>query len=181
MMVLAFEVRQRRFGQVKEGEDIGAKGPFELLGADLLNALLRVLLSRIIDQDIKTTECGKRLFYGVTAPLLISNVTHDRQTTAAFSLNLAFRLFGIAVLIKVHDRDIGSLGCEREGYRSPNAAVAAGDQGRFPREFAAAAVARVLCARARRHLRLHTRLMILMLRRVLLRIMLHCVLRSLSN
>jgi hypothetical protein len=45
-------------GHVKEGEEIGAEGALELLSADLLNALLRVLLGCIIDQDIEATEGG---------------------------------------------------------------------------------------------------------------------------
>lgn len=43
---------QGRLDQVELGEEVGAEGALELLGADLLDALLRVPFRGVVNQDI---------------------------------------------------------------------------------------------------------------------------------
>lgn len=51
--------RIKRTGQVEVGEDVGAEGAIQLLGRDVHDARLAVLLRGVVDQDICRMEITK--------------------------------------------------------------------------------------------------------------------------
>jgi hypothetical protein len=60
-------MRQCRLRHEEVGEDIGPEGLLQLFGGDLLQRRLRVLLRRVVDQDIELAELLQRAVDRLTA------------------------------------------------------------------------------------------------------------------
>ncbi len=158
-------MRQRRFGQEEHREDVGPEGPLQLLGADLFDAVLRVLLCRVVDQNIELTQLADRLLNDLLAVGFVADVTGDGDAAAPLLLDLALGLLGVLLLIEVGNRHIGAFLGEVNRHRAADPGVATGNQCDLTLELPAASVAGILRHRLRRHLRFDARLLVLLLRR----------------
>src|SRR4051812_43428786 len=120
-------VLKRLARRVKVGENICAKRPFQLLGSNFEQRLLRMLLRRIVDENIKLAELFDRQRNGVGAKLRIAHVARDKHTASTYLFNSMFRGMRILMLVKVHNRDIGALAGKQKRDRSTNPAIASSD------------------------------------------------------
>ena len=138
------EVRQRGLGHEELAEDVGPERALELLGGDLLDRILGVLLGGVVDQDLEMPELVHRLADGIAAEGFVADVAGDGQAAAALLLDPLAGLGGVLVLVQVDDGDVGALAGEGDGDGAADAAVAAGDEGHLPLELARAAAGTAL-------------------------------------
>src|SRR5690606_35311653 len=123
------EVRKRRLRQVEHREDVGAEGTLELLGRNLLDRLLRVLLARVVDEDVEAAESADRPLDERAAMRLLSDVAGDEETGAAgILLDEPLRFLGILMLVEIGDDDLRAFAREGDRDGAPDAAVAAGHE-----------------------------------------------------
>ena len=131
-------------------EDVRTEGPFELLGSDLLDRILHVLLGGVIDQYIQVDEIGDCSADCVPAEGFGADVAGDGQAAAASSrLDPPLGLLGVLVLVEVDDRDVGTFPGKRDGGGPADPAVAAGDDGDLVLELIGAAARAPLRIRPR--------------------------------
>src|SRR5262249_48317904 len=146
-------------------EDVRLEGALELLRADPIDGLLRVLFARIVDEHIETAELSNCLLDGLPADRRVANVAAEEKKARPMLLDQLPRLLGVAVLVEVDPGHVRSLLREGNRHRAADAAIAAGDQGNAPMELVAARLGVVLCLRSWPHLAFETGLPVLGLRR----------------
>ena len=108
---------------------------------------------RVVDQDVQLAECRNGLFHGLLAKVEALDVARNQEAAPALGLDVALGFFRIFVLVQVHDGHVGAFAREQHRDGPADAGVAAGDDGDFPVELAAALVRLGHEARALRHLR----------------------------
>ena len=121
-------VAQRVFGHEEEAEDIGAEGALDLPGVDLADVLGLVLLGRVIDQNIETTELPHGLLDRIAAKFLVADVAGHLDRAAALLLDRRDGLIGVLVLLQVNDGDLGAFPRHRHRDRPADAGIATCDQ-----------------------------------------------------
>src|SRR5690606_35350016 len=156
------EVWQRRLGHLEHAEDVGAEGLFPLLLGDVLEALLRVLLGGVVDQDVEPAERGYRLIDHLAADILVGHVAGEGQAAAPLLLYHAACFVGILILIQIEDHHIGALACEQHRHRAADAAVAARDDRHLVLQLAGGLVILATEFRARCHFIFLARLRLLL-------------------
>src|SRR5687768_2912598 len=122
------QMTHRGLGQIEHRKDVRPERTLELLGRDVRDLLLRMLLRRVVHEDVEATEILYDTSDRALAERLVANVTRDEQAPATLLLDETLRLLRVIVLVQVDDADIGALFGERDRDRAPDAAVAARDQ-----------------------------------------------------
>ena len=151
---------------VEHREDVGPERALQLFRADVLQAILRVLLAGIVDQEVEPAERLDRSGHGFAAENLLTDIARDREAAPALLLDQRLGRLGVRVLVEIDDGDVRPLLGEPDRDRATDAAVTAGDQGGLTLELAGAPVVPHLRAGLWHHLRAQTRLPVLLLRRV---------------
>ena len=64
---------------VEIAEDVGAEGSLDLIGRDLLDLVLRMLLGGIVDEHVEPAEALDDLVDGGTAEIGIAHIAGDCQ------------------------------------------------------------------------------------------------------
>jgi hypothetical protein len=153
------------FGHEEHRKDVSAKSSLQLLLRDLGNALLRVLLCGVVDQDVDAAEFSSGSLNRIFTKLLATNVAGEQQAFAPFSFDQPLRFPGIPVLVEINDGDVRTFLRQKNCNGTANSAVTAGDQRDFTPQFLAANIFAGTGARLRPHFVLTTRLPSLVLRR----------------
>ena len=96
-------------------------------GADVGQALLRVLFRGVVHQHVELAKLLHRPLHQLLAEPLVADVARVREAAPAFRLDETLRLLRVAVLVQVGDRDVGAFAREQDGDCTPDAAIAAGD------------------------------------------------------
>src|SRR5687768_7528012 len=161
-------MRQRRLRHKKHRKDVGPKRALELILRDLLDRLLRVLLGRIVNENVKTAKLSYHTLDRVPAKPLLSDVSGDGHTSTSFLFDQSFRLLSVFVFVQIEDRHIGALSRECDGDSPAHAAVAAPNHGDFLPQLAAPTIARVFSPWTGRHFGFEAGSALLLLRRLLL-------------
>src|SRR5215211_87245 len=157
------QVGERRPGQVEDAEHVGAEGLLELVGADVLEPLLLVLLAGVVDEHVERTELRHGALHGLRAERLVADIAGDGYRASPLPLDERLRLLRILVLVEVGDRHVAALAGEENRHRAADPAVAAGDKRDLAVELAASAVLRGKGLGPRLHLVLEPRLARLLL------------------
>jgi len=118
-------VGKRGLGHKEVAEDIRPECAFELLFRDVLDALLRMLLSSIVDEDVKVTELFDSLLHGGLAELLAAHVSCDREAFPALGFDQPAGLFRVGLFIEIDDCDVCAHFRKEYGDCSADSAVAA--------------------------------------------------------
>ena len=122
-------MRECRLAGVEQREDVRAERALELLGGDVLEALVGHLVGGVVDEDVDPAELGDRSLDDVAAIRLVGHVARQRDAGAFRILDEPQRRVRVVLLLgEVRDRDVGALARERQRYGSADAGVAAGDQ-----------------------------------------------------
>src|SRR5690606_10156522 len=108
----------------------------QLFRRDVDDAVGRMLLGGIVDEDVQLAEGADRLFDRLTAKRGVADVAPEQKTPAAFLFHKPFRFFGVGLLVEKDDGHIGAFLGERDRYGAADAAVAARDDGGFAHQFA---------------------------------------------
>src|SRR5437588_9548782 len=124
-----------------------------------------MLLGRVVDEDVELAEFGDRLLDHLAANFFLSDIAGKFQTSAAFLIDLASGLLGVAMFVEIRNRDVSAFTSEDDRHGTTDAAVAAGDERNFPVEFAAALIFRPFGFWPRLHFVFAARLLFLFLRR----------------
>jgi hypothetical protein len=103
------QMGERRLGNMEHGEEIGPKGVLQLLGADVLEPVLRMLLAGIVDQQVESAERLDRTRDRVLAERLVADVARDDDAAAALLLDQRPGRRGIFMVVEVDDRNVGAL------------------------------------------------------------------------
>src|SRR3981081_2018364 len=106
---------------------------------EVLNVLLE---GGVVHQHVKAAEllCGSG--HSLLAEFRIGYITRNDNAVAPFLLDSFLGFFGIVMLIEIGDGDIGSLARKQNGYRAPDAGIAARNEGDFAVELLGALVMR---------------------------------------
>jgi hypothetical protein len=99
-----------------------------------------MLLRRVVDQDIQFPELVHRAAHSLHAESLAADVAPDQQAVFPFGFHHGFGIGGVLALVEVNDSYVGTFAGEMDSHGAAYATVAAGDQGCFTLQFAAAAV-----------------------------------------
>src|SRR5688572_16797276 len=138
------QMTHRGLGQIEHRKDVRSERPLELLGRDVRDLLLGMLLGSVVDEDVETTETLCDTSDRALAERLVTDVTRDEQAPATLLLHETLCLLRVIVLVQVDDADIGALFGERDRDRAPDAAVATRDQRDLTAQLPAAALFRVV-------------------------------------
>ncbi len=76
------QVFHRGFREEKHREDVRAERPLELLCADVLDRLLRVLLGGIVHQDVELDQLGRGALHQLLAERFVTNITRNDDASA---------------------------------------------------------------------------------------------------
>jgi len=93
---------------VKHRENVGAEGALQLLGADVLQPLLRVLLGGVVDQQVEPAQRADGAGDRVLAERLVADVAGNGDAAPALLLDQRLGRCGMFVLVQVDDREIGA-------------------------------------------------------------------------
>src|SRR5438309_1683721 len=105
--------------------------------------MLRMLLGGVIDEDIDMSELSHNLFNSASADLLAAYISRDILAGPPLVLHKPARLFGVAVLAEIEDRDVRTLAGERNRNRAPDPAVPSRYNGDLVQQLSASAMGRV--------------------------------------
>src|SRR5215216_1191637 len=67
-----------------------------------------VLLRRVVDEDVEFPQLGDRSLDRLLAKRLLADIAGDQQAASPLGLDQALRLLGVAVLVQVDDRAVGT-------------------------------------------------------------------------
>ena len=82
----------------------------------------------VVDEDIQPPQLFDRLGHGLSAMVSVSDIAGKQNAAPPLCLHCLPRNFGIGVLIKVGNSDVGSFARKQNGDRAPDPGVSAGDQ-----------------------------------------------------
>src|SRR5437879_11469411 len=116
----------RGFGHEEHRKDVSAKSSLELFLRDLGNALLRLLLRRVVDQDVDAAEFSSGSLNRIFTKLFATNVAGEQQAFAPFSFDQPLRFPGIPMLVEITDCDVCTLLRQHNCNAPANSAVPAG-------------------------------------------------------
>ena len=133
-------MRQGGLGQVEHAENVGAEGAFELLGGDVGEVFLWVLLGGVVDEDVELAEFLHCLRHSVLTELGIADVSGHHQAPAALGQHHFQGVLRVLVLVEVQNRHVGPFTGKMHRHGASDAAVAAADEGHLALEFVAAPV-----------------------------------------
>src|SRR5688572_19618976 len=151
------QMTHRRLRQIEHRKDVRSERTLELIGRDVRDLLLGMLLGRVVHEDVETTEILYDTSDRAFAERLVADVTRDKQAPATLLFHETLRLLRVIVLVQVDDADIGALFGERDRDRAPDAAVAARDQGDLIAQLPASSLFRVVALGTWPHDRLAAR------------------------
>jgi len=83
---------------------------------------------RVVDEDIELFEFGDSPFDSVAAEGRLLHISFDHQAASAFFLDSGGGLRSVLILIKMDDRDVGTLAGEQSRHGFSNAAIATSDE-----------------------------------------------------
>lgn len=105
-------------------KDVGPERALELVGGDLLDSFLRMLLGGIINENIETAKLSHHTVDCVLAKSFLSNVPRDGHTSASFLFDQSFRLLRVFVFVQIDDGHVGALSGECDGDGTADSTVA---------------------------------------------------------
>src|SRR5688500_13898967 len=133
-------MRQSCFYKIEHRKDIGTKCPLKLLGANLSDTLLGLLLSSVVDQNVEPAKCFNRLFNCLLAKGFFANIAGNQQAATPFLFDLPLGFFSVIVFIQVHNHTISTFFGVHNRYSSANAAIATSNKRNFVAQFATALI-----------------------------------------
>src|SRR5205823_11756497 len=136
-----FQMPHRGFGQKEIGEYVGAKCPLQLLGTDLFDRILWMLLGRVVDHDVEPTELAQCLIDNLGAEFLVADVPVDKQTFPTLLFDKLLGFFRVSMLFEIDNADVRALFGEGNSASETDPAVAASYDCDFVLQFAASALA----------------------------------------
>src|SRR4051794_31522605 len=107
--------------------DVGLERPLPFLVADITDLLERVLMRRVVDEDV---YCAERLDGALddrATMIGIADVAGDQDDLASLALHQRLDLSGILVLVQIGDDDVGTFPGIGDRDRAADATVATGD------------------------------------------------------
>src|SRR5687768_7470837 len=159
------QMTHRGLGQIEHRKDVRSERALELLGRDVRDLLLWMLLGRVVHEDVEATETFYDTSHCALAERLVADVARDKQAPATVLLDETLRLLRVIVLVQVDDADISALFGKGDRDSAPDTAVAARDQRDLVAQLPAPALLRVVAVGAWPHDRLAPRLTSLRLSR----------------
>src|SRR5688500_20065738 len=113
---------QRCFGYIKVREYIRAKGFFQLLGRNVFQAVLWILNSSVIDDNIQAFQFFNGLLDCALTKFLITDISRDQKAGLTVLFDKRASLLRVFMLIQIKDRDIctflGESNCRSEEQTS---------------------------------------------------------------
>src|SRR4051812_4551029 len=91
---------------VKVRKNIRSESSLELFGRDIEQRFLRMLLGRVVDQNVELTELVDRHRDRIFAEARVADVACQSNTLPAKLLNSFLCSARIVMLVQVHDRDV---------------------------------------------------------------------------
>jgi hypothetical protein len=121
-------VRHDRLRQEKHRENVCAKSSFQLAFRNLGDAFTGMLFRRVVHQNIDFAQLAFRPLHRFAAELLSANIARDQQAPPPLRFDQAAGFARVFVLVQINNCHIGTFLCVEHGDRTPDPAIAAGDQ-----------------------------------------------------
>src|SRR5437588_12069629 len=99
-------MRERSLREEEHREDVRPESALELLRADVFDALLRMLLGGVVDEDVEFAELVRHLVDDFVAMLLVPDVAGDSNALALLGFDKPTRFLGILFLLEIRNRDV---------------------------------------------------------------------------
>ncbi|MNJ61196.1 hypothetical protein D3C77_569730 [compost metagenome] len=116
-------MRHSSLRHIEHGKYVRLECSLQLLRSNIGNLLLRMLLSRIVNQYVQPAKLVDGLLNGLLRERFISQITSNEQTLASFLLYFLLGLLRILILIQVYDSYIGALFGVCNRYSAANPAI----------------------------------------------------------
>src|SRR5258708_27221700 len=163
--VLLLHVRYGEPGQIELGEEVVLERPLDLLGRDLEEIAFRVLLARVVDQDVEAAEPLDHPVDERAADPVDGEVAAERQEIRLLRAHEPLGLRRVVVLFEIGYGDLRTLFGKADSHGAADAAVAAGHDRRSALKLAGTPIIARLVLGRRTHLRFAALLVILVLGR----------------
>ncbi len=137
-------MRENGLCHIKAAEYVCGKGIGELLGGNVLNAVLRILYGNIVYQDIDMAEFLHGSIHNLLCGILHLQITFDQYAPASRRFYHAHRIIGIRLFTVKGNNNVCTLFCEGDCHGLSDAAVSATDNGGQAIQLAGALVTRIL-------------------------------------
>ncbi len=135
-----FEIFHRRFREEEHRENVRAKSFLDLRLADLLDRFLRMLLSRVVHENVDLAELVDCLIDRFPAEFFVANVAVDQQTFPAVLFDETLGFLRVFVFFEINHRHVRAFLGEGDGDRATDPTVTAGNKRPFATQFSAAAM-----------------------------------------
>ena len=140
--------------QPEIAEEVGSKRLDQLLRIDLLRAAGRVLLGRVIDQNVQAAELIDAGIHRPLAEVGVADISAQLQPTLTLRLHQCDGVIGIGLFVQIDNRHRRTLGGEMHRSRAANSGISTRDQSHLAFEFAGCGIAVTHADRFRLHRRL---------------------------
>ena len=134
------EISHRRFREEEHRENVRAKSFLDLRLADLLDRFLRMLLSRVVHENVDLAELVDCLIDRFPAEFFVANVAVDQQTFPAVLFDETLGFLRVFVFFEINHRHVRAFLGEGDGDRATDPTVTAGNKRPFATQFSAAAM-----------------------------------------
>jgi len=131
-------VRHGCFGEIEHCVDVDAESEIPFLVANVLDTFERRLVGSIVDEDVDPSQLAYRCLNDTAAVCSVLYVAGKQKGFSAGFRHQSFGLPGVIMLVEIGNQDIGSLSGVSNGNCAADATIAAGDNGLFAIEAAAA-------------------------------------------
>ena len=132
------EISHRRFREEEHRENVRAKSFLDLFLGDLLDRILRMLLSRVVHENVDLAELVDCLIDRFPAEFFVAIVAVDQQTFPAVLFDETRGFLRVFVFFEINHRRVRAfLG---DGDRATDPTVPAGNKRHFATQFPAAAM-----------------------------------------
>src|SRR5690606_25884797 len=117
--------------EIKGAEHISRESSLKLLGRNILERIGRMLLARIVDENVALAEFLHRLLNAALAKGRIGNIAAKPDALLPFGEDMIFRFPRILLFLKIDHGDIRAFLGKGDRDRPADTAVAAADEQGF--------------------------------------------------
>ncbi len=130
------QVRQCGARRAVHRQDVDGERVRHLLVREFLECVAMLLIRRVVDEDVEASEVTDRVVHDARAHAGIGETARQKQGRLARTFYVVTCDFGVTDFFgQMADGDIRALAREHDGYRAPDAGVAAGDERHLAAEF----------------------------------------------
>jgi hypothetical protein len=134
-------MRARRLGEKEHAEDVRLERAAQLFLANVSYVFVRMLLARIVDENVYASQFLHDLIDCPAAKGFVSQIPGDRDGAGAFAFDDIHGLFRVVMLAQIEDSHVRAFARIKRGDRPAYAAVAAGDDRHLAGKTARAGIA----------------------------------------